>query len=675
MDKNPFKKSFSYISSITGLLRKRLELPSRAQWRFFFRVLNKKEKVLFSSFFLCFFSSLIFLIAFIYLDETEAIPAKGGIYKEGVVGQPRFINPVLASSDVDRDLIELLFAGLMKYNEKGELVPDLAESYKIKEAGRICEVTLKKDIFWQDGQEITSDDVVFTIKTIQDPEYKSPEIVNWTGIIVEKISDRKIIFRLEKPYFPFPEKLTLKIIPEHIFKEIAIENFALASYNLQGPVGSGPFKLKDLKFDKLGKINSLTLVRNENYYGQTPYLNQISILFFEERNKLYEAFKRKEIDGLVISDPKKVSELEGRKTRLEQASMPRYFAVFFNQKSNELLEKTETRKALILATNKAEIIQQTINGRGEVVNSPSLPGIYGFNHPPQTTEFDLEKAENLLQQIGLQKKDGKLIQQTVPQFHFETRLEKGSKGQEVEDLQKCLKKLPDIYPSGKITGYFGEETETAIIKFQEKYREDILDPWEFEQGTGVVSETTRKKLNEVCNPSSEESGIKLTLVTVDQPFLLETAGMLKEQWEKLGFEVGVQTYNFNELSRSIIRPRQYEMLLFGEILGLIPDPFSFWHSSRIEEPGLNLSLYQNEKVDKLLEGARESRSHKDFQSKLEEFQNILLSDSPALFLYRPDFNYLLLEKIKGASLGLLAEPCKRFSNVENWYIKTKRVWK
>ena len=128
-------------------------------------------------------------------------PAFGGVYREGLVGQPRFINPIyLSTQDVDRDLVEVLFSGLMKYNEKGELVEDLAASFEIKEDGKVFEVLLRDNIFWHDGEPLTSGDVIFTIDLIQDPQYQSPLRIKWFGVRTEKISEKGIRFRLPEKY-------------------------------------------------------------------------------------------------------------------------------------------------------------------------------------------------------------------------------------------------------------------------------------------------------------------------------------------------------------------------------------------------------------------------------------------------------------------------------------------
>ena len=164
--------------------------PAKSQWRQFFKVLTKKEKIAFFAFFLLALGSFVFLLLNFYFKNTEIAPARGGTYTEGVIGQPRFINPVYANSDVDRDLVQLIFSGLMKYDENLQIVPDLVKGYpEIEEDGKVYKFYLKENLSWQDKTPLTADDIIFTVKTIQNPDFKSPLQANWVGVEVEKIND------------------------------------------------------------------------------------------------------------------------------------------------------------------------------------------------------------------------------------------------------------------------------------------------------------------------------------------------------------------------------------------------------------------------------------------------------------------------------------------------------
>ena len=233
-----------------------------------------------------------------------------------------------------------------------------------------------------------------------------------------------------------------------------------------------------------------------------------------------------------------------------------------------------------------------------------------------------------------------------------------------------------MYPEGEITGYFGNKTKMAVIKFQEKYASEILKSYGLTSGTGVVLKSTRKKLNELCAaPVKETLLLSFTLTTVDQPTLKEVASLIKEQWKLLGVNLEIKTFDISSLEEEIIKPRNYEMLLFGEVLTSIPDLFPFWHSSQVKDPGLNLAGYQNKKADILLEETRRTLDEKERKEALEKFQNILIEDAPVIFLYRPDYLYLVSKEIKGLNVKIITDSAKRFSGIENWYIETKRAWK
>ena len=335
--------------------------------------------------------------------------------------------------------------------------------------------------------------------------------------------------------------------------------------------------------------------------------------------------------------------------------------------------------ALNYGTNKEEILEKVLAGQGYLVDSPILPKIYDFNLPSKIYQFDLEMAKEILKKAKFVETEEGLRRKIIkkePAFQFKSDLREGSKGKEVEELQKCLAKDPEVYPEGEVTGYFGKKTKMAVIKFQEKYKKEILEPWGFKEGTGLVAKTTREKLNEICAPPPEEIlPLSFSLATVDQPILIEVANLLKNQWRALGAEVEIKTFDISQLEKEIIKPRNYQSLLFGKVLGAIPDPFPFWHSVQKKDPGLNLAIYQNKKADQLLEEARQSLNEKERKEKLEKFQDILIEDAPAVFLYNPDYLYLVSKEIKGINVKIIVDPSKRFSNINEWHIKTKRTWR
>jgi ABC-type transport system substrate-binding protein len=666
--------------------------PSLPQWGQFLKVLNKKEKIIFFVFLFLSIASIIFISNSLYLENTQIVPAGGGTYVEGVIGSPRNINPVYAqTNDVDRDLAELIYSGLMKYSERGEIVTDLAEEYVVIEEGKIFEFHLRENLSWADGNPITADDVIFTVKTIQNPSFKSPIRASWLGVKVEKISDLIIRFELANPSVVFLENSVLKIMPKHIWEGISDQNFPLSIYNLK-PVGSGPYKVKEVVQDKEGNIKSIELTINASYHGDLPHIQKIIFSFFENEDELISALEAGRIDGLSLASMEEYQKDSFSEYRL---LTPRYFAVFFNPEKSKILADEKLRQALNYGTDKTEIVNGLLSVQARTVDSPILPYIYDFANPSEVYEFDLEKAKEILDTAGFVEKENGIgeedksssspfadawvrekIVRKEPAFQFKSNLQTGSQGNEVQELQKCLAKDPEVYPEGEITGYFGEKTRVAVVSFQEKYKEEILTPYGLAQGTGRVLSSTREKLNQLCAaPSEEILPLSFTLTTVNQETLINVASGLKRQWESLGIKTEIKIVDSSTLTEEIIRPRDYELILLGQGLEMIIDPFPFWHSSQIKDPGLNLALYENKETDKLLEEARQTLDQEKRKTILEEFQNILIKDAPAVFLYSPDYLYLVSGEIKGVSVKIITDPSKRFSGIEKWYIKTKRAWK
>jgi peptide/nickel transport system substrate-binding protein len=566
-----------------------------------FKVLPSRERWLFRGLSFIILTALIALIFNFYLHQTELIPEVGGKYREGILGQPRFINPILAqTNDADRDLVRLVYSSLFKYDGQGNLIPDLAKKYTLSQDGLTYDIFLKSNIFWHDGEPLTANDVIFTIKTIQNPEYKSPLKNNWQGVQVEKVDEFTIRFKLNNVYAPFLHNLTVGILPKHLWAGISAQNFPLAQYNLK-PVGSGPYKFKEFSKNEEGQIESIKLVRNENFYLTTlnqdeinsqsierPFIEEIILRFYNSQAALIKAYQKRQIDGLSFLSPANQSKLRNN-LNIHQINLPIYYAVFFNQTKSKALADKTVRLALAHATNKQEIIEKVLANQAQPVDSPLLPGWPNYTSETKIYDFALEHAQNILEAAD----------------------------------------------------------------------------WKDSDGDGI----REKKIND------QETKLEFTLLATDWPELKQTAEILKEQWEKVGARVNLEIIEAAEIQQDYIRPRNYQALVFGEVLNADPDPFAFWHSSQKKDPGLNLALFQNKDVDKFLEEARQTMGQEKRNEKYAQFQKLLIEDVPAVFLYSPIYLYPVNQKIKGVEIEKLAQPSYRFSQVENWYIKTKRVWK
>ena len=573
---------------------KQIKKISLKQWARLPKILPSKERWITRGLIFLILASVIILLFNFYLNKTYIEPKIGGSYTEGILGQPRFINPILAqTNDADRDLTQIIYSSLFKYNGQGNLIPDLVESYNISEDGLSYEIKIKENVKWHDNEQLTVDDIIYTIKTIQDPEYKSPLKNNWQGVEMEKINDFAMNFKLNNIYSPFLHNLTVGIMPKHLWAGISAQNFALAQYNIQ-PVGSGPYRFEKINKNDNGEVESIELIRNENFYLQFegspkgPFIENIILKFFNSQTELIDAYKRRQIDGLsFVSGINQLNIVNN--LNIYEINLPAYYAVFFNQTKSKALADKTVRLALSYATDKKEIISKILSNKGIRVDSPMMPGWFGYTSETNIYEFALEHAQNIL-----------------------------------------------------------EENE-----------------WKDSDNDGIREKTI----------NDQEVKLEISLITTDWPELKQTAELLKEQWAKAGVKINLEILDAGTVQQDYIKTREYEALLFGEVLNADPDPFAFWHSSQRKDPGLNLSVYTNDKIDKLLEEARQSVDYESRKEKYTEFQKLLIEDAPAVFLYSPTYIYPVNKKVKGIFIEKFSQPSHRFSQIENWFIKTNRIWK
>ncbi len=571
-------------------------LPTKKQLRHLPKVLSKKERYLILVLGVVAICSLIAIPISAYYHFTKSAPDYGGSFTEGLVGMPKHINPLLAqASDVDRDLSNLIYSGLMRYGDNGELEPGLAGSYNISDDGLNYTFKLRSNLKWHDGQPITADDVIFTILTAQNTDYGSFQMPNWQGVDVSKLDEQTVVFKLKTRYAQFLSNTTLGILPKHIWENVKAANFALSEMNIKPTVGSGPYKFSKIKRDSLGNVKSFELEAFDKYYAGKPYISKIIFKFYASDDELISAYNSNDIDGISSVSPQKTNSIRFLgQLKIKKLKLPRYFAIFFNQNQSKQLSDKNVRMALSYATDKKEILKEILSDNGTIVDSPMLPGIINIPDDAEKYNFDIEKAKKTLDDAG----------------------------------------------------------------------------WKFSE-TDEVREKAAAPAKKGAKPT-EPTKLEVRLTTSNWPELTMVADQIKKQWETAGARVNVETLDLSELQQ-VIRDRDYEALLFGEVLGLDPDPLSFWHSSQKRDPGLNLALYDNKDADKLLEDARLTQDKSARLSKYDDFQKIVTKDVPAVFLYSPDYLYAQPAKIKNNNTSIVSIPSDRFATVNQWYINTKRV--
>jgi len=535
--------------------------------------------------------STVFILADLNKEATVETPRNGGSLTEGLVGTPRFINPVLAISDTDRDLTALVYSGLMRATPDGDLIPDLANNLSISDDGLTYTFVLRDDATFHDGTPVTSADISFTVHLAQTPDIKSPKRADWEGVRVEEIDEKTVQFTLARPYAPFIENTTIGILPSHLWKEVPSDEFPFFRLNTR-PVGSGPYRFADMQTDGTGSARKYTLKAFNNFTLGRPHLDSIVFQFYTNEAALVSAFENGSIESAPGISPTNLTSIDTEDTSVITTTLPRTFAIFLNQNKAGIFSDAGVRKALDAALDKQSIIEDVLGGFGVPLNGPIPPGV-------------LVTADR----------------------------------------------------NGNV-----EETPAMTKNERLALAEEILDDagWERNEETGIWED--------------DGSRLAFSIKTASTPELALTAEKVVETWNALGAEVTLEIFATNDLNTSAIRPREYQALLFGEIVGRTLDLFAFWHSSQRSDPGLNLAIYTNSDADKLLSEARVETNRELREDKYAEFSEIVVDDIPAIFLYAPEFIYAVPEELKGIRLGALTTPAERFLNVHEWHTETERIW-
>lgn len=495
------------------------------------------------------------------------IPKEGGEIREGMVGTPRFVNPVLATSDTDRDLSTLLYSGLMRINASGELIPDLAESYSISEDGLTYYFKLKEHAVFHDGSPVTTEDIVFTISKTQDPAIKSPKRPNWDGVHVEKINEREIEFTLSAPYAPFIYNTTLGILPKHRWQDITTEEFAFTSLNTN-TIGSGPYEIRNIIRDENEIITSYELHAFSKYAIKKPYITRMIVNFYKTEEEIISAFNKRQINSVHSISPKNIDTLKIKDEKIVALPYSRIFALFFNQSKSTLLTDKTVREALNHSLNRTDIINSVLHGYGTELYSP----LTLFSSTENKQEYSLEEGKKIL----------------------------GSK-----------------------------DLSTASLKIS----------------------------------------------TNNVPELVAVGEQVANTFNQLGIKTELDIHDINELTSEVIRPREYEVILFGNVINRDLDYYAFWHSSQRNDPGLNLSAYASIDGDKALEQARNSTDMEEKMELLQKFEKEVINDTPAVFIYSPDFIYIVPQIVTAQFPQIIVTSSDRFAQVYDWYIETETVWK
>jgi peptide/nickel transport system substrate-binding protein len=329
------------------------------------------------------------------------IPTVGGTYVEGVAGSPHYINPLLsADNPPDEDLCELIFRGLTRLDSSGQVVEELARRWEISLDGLTYVFHLRTDVLWHDGARFTADDVLATVRLLQDPDYPGPRDVGtlWQTVQVEKDDEYTVRFVLSEPYAPFIDHTTIGILPAHLVEGIRAAEILELPFNLN-PVGTGPFQVDEVEIEG-EQIVSVLLARNPDYYGEGPMLENFRLRFYPSTSAVFQAYATGEINGLgdiQLADLERAEAIAG--LNFYSAQMTQYSMIMLNlgqPNSLPFFQDKEVRQALLYGLDRELLIASILDGRGIVAHSPIVADTWAYDEQIRRYSYDPDEARLLL---------------------------------------------------------------------------------------------------------------------------------------------------------------------------------------------------------------------------------------------------------------------------------------
>ncbi|HET8581229.1 MAG TPA: peptide ABC transporter substrate-binding protein [Candidatus Paceibacterota bacterium] len=592
-----------HVRSITQRVLHMRSVPGIAQLERAAARFSPAERLLLAFLTVLLAAGAIGMLAGVAAPAMSEQPAPGGTLTEGIVGTPRFINPLLASSDADRDLTALVYSGLMRAMPDGSYVPDLASGYTVSDDGKTYTFTIRPDAVFQDGTPVTAEDVVFTISEAQDPDIKSPERANWDGVTVTALDEHTVQFTLPAAYAPFLENTTIGILPKHLWGDVTADEFAFNQLNTK-PVGSGPYAVSRIRTDQSGTPTEYVLTAFDSFALGAPYIRALDLKFYASEDAQISAYQAGSVDAVAGITATKVPVLQAPADDILTATLPRDFAVFLNQNQQPIFLDGKVREALSVALDKQSVIATALAGYGVPLDGPIPPGVMQDGYADVATSS------------------------------------------------------PAAMGSATSTAATSSPALSAGVLAAREILEK--DGWTLTASTSVYAKKGQP--------------LAFSISTADTPELVATANAVAAAWKAMGADVTVKVFSAGSINVNVIRSRNYDALLFGEVVGRSLDLFAFWDSAQRNDPGLNLALYTNSKADTLLSEARGQTDRALREADYEQFAGLVKEDHPAVFLYAPDFIYVIPQDLKGVQLGALTSAADRFDTVYRWYIESKSVW-
>lgn len=522
------------------------------------RTLNSEKAFFFyTSLFLLALITFTLFISISVRNFTSINPTFGETFEIALTKKINNINPLFTESEEESLISSLVFSGLLKKDSSNNYVTDLAESITTED-NLTYKVTLKNDIYFSNGDEITSDDVIYTYKLIQSFDIDNKNRAEYEGLSFSQIDNKNFTFTLKKEYSALNDILTLGILNKKQF-ENEIQSQMYNSESNLSLITSGRYQIKEIITSN--KVIDEVKLQASKYSDIPTYISNINIYTFDNYDELAKSNSGSKFDLIFgindLADQKYFNVSDYSQIKY---LMPRITGLFFNGNKNETFLNAGNRKFVYSALDRNYIVNN-------VLSNNSTPA-YTF-----WPNINLDQTNNSATNTNTFKSD-------------------------------------------------------AIYKLT--YNQDI---------------EAHRMLAEYIKNIMAQNSVQIELVPVK-----------------------------SESMKDIIKNRDFEMLIYGIEMKNFASLYAFWHSSQKNAPGLNISNYYSDKLDKNLNTLRNSANQEDINNAFKEMENEFNEETPFIPLYSNNKISYIKNNNNIKISNFINDPKYLLSDIQNFYNNTERIY-
>ncbi len=341
-------------------------------------------------------------------------PVSGGTLVLGSIGEPSNLNPYISSDSASHEVADLLFVAPLRYDKNLEIEPWAAERVDLSEDGRRLVITLKKGILWEDGVELTAEDLVFTVQLIADPKTGSPYAEDYMRIRSVRALDRYTVEVLYDQYYARAViSFCSAILPRHVLEGQDVRTGSFA----RRPLGAGPYRLADWQSG-----SRVTLKASDTYFAGRPYIDEIIYRIIPDSATMFMELRASRLDMMGLSPEQYLRQTKGgrwdRDYRKYRYLASAYTYLGFNMR-HPFFQDRRVRRAISCALNREELILGALLGQGVAAFGPYKPGSSVYHPGLAAVTHDPGKARALLAEAGFRDTDGDgILERNGQKFEF-----------------------------------------------------------------------------------------------------------------------------------------------------------------------------------------------------------------------------------------------------------------